>query len=132
MQVTPNSNAIQFVKSEEVFKSFYDVSIEDTFYLRYYQISMYPNSDNKFSIRSIMFKGIKNAGVSFFDFHILKEKMYLLEKNKLDQFMVELQKQQSQNNIKIMHKVYPVVDIRLQEYPTGDELYICSSSLCMS
>jgi len=128
------SSDIQFVQSDQVYKNFYDINIVDVIYVRYYQISLYPNSDGKQSIRSILFKGIKNNGISFYDYHIINEKIYLLDKDKIDHFIASINDQQYKNkkelsSIKIIYKFYPVVDIKLQDYPLGDELQQCSSQL---
>lgn len=126
---------IQFVPSEQVFKSFYEESIVDVIYLRYYQISYYPNSDGNHSIRSLLFKGIKNNGISFYDYHIINEKIHLLPKEQLDHLIAGINDQKFKsrkqtNDVKVVYKFYPVVDIKLQDYPLGDDLHQCASQLC--
>ena len=127
---------MEFVSSDKIYKNFYEHNIVDEKFLRYYQISMYPNSDGRHAIRSILFKGIKNNGISFYDYHIMNEKIYYLDKDKLDHFISSVNDQQFKNKkelsvIQIMYKFYPVVDIKLQEYPLGDELQQCTSSLLL-
>jgi hypothetical protein len=87
----------------------------------------------KCAIRSFLFIGNTSKGACFFDYKMEEIKDYNLSKNKIDNFVSNLEKQSKLNknnkNFKIMYKYYPVYNFNYTNPPTGNDINQCQSEL---
>ncbi len=133
----------EFVKGSDFCKGFYDQTVVETKYVRYYQIAMfndYPKNilesgialvpkNGKRNVRSFFLKGQSSKGACFFDWHVLEIKNYKISEKKLNKFLNFLTLQNNNSNIKFKYKFHPVYNFNDVKPPTGNDINECVSEL---
>ena len=134
----------EFIKGSDFCKGYYDQTVVETKYVRFYQIAMFNDyskkilesgialvpKDNKRCVRSFLLKGQSAKGACFFDWHVMEVKEYKISEKKLNTFIDYISSNIAKNsNIKIKHKFYPVYNFEDTAPPTGNEINECVSEL---
>jgi hypothetical protein len=92
--------------------------------IKYFQISMFDNNNDKRYIRMVELKQQNTSGVCHCDYKIIKTKEYELSKKNVDTFVKNID---SLNNKYVKYKFYPYVNNL--PMPSSEELITCSSCL---
>jgi hypothetical protein len=143
-QKESSETQFEFVKGSEFCKGYYNETVIDTKYVRFYQIAMFNDyskkilesgiamvpKDGKRCIRSFLLKGQSAKGACFFDWRVLEVKEHKISEKKLNTFIEYLSSNNNKNsNIKIKHKFYPIYNFENTDPPTGNEINECVSEL---
>lgn len=142
------SNSIEknfeFVKGSDFCKGYYDQTVVETMYVRFYQIALFDDyskkilentiamvpTDGKRCIRSFLLRGKSGKGACCFDWEILEIKNHKMSEKKLNTFIEYLSSNKNKkSNIRIKHKFYPVYNFNDTEPPAGHEINECVSEL---
>ena len=120
----------EFVKGSDYYKGYYDKKIISKILIRYYQIAIFNDKDQK-CIKSYLFSGESSQGACFYNYKILEIKEYNLSTDDFNKFFKILEKKSENQNleIKIMYKFYPVYNFEFTSPPSGNELSQCYSEL---
>jgi hypothetical protein len=134
----------EFVKGSDFCKGYYDQTVIETMYVRYYQIALFNDyskrdlesglamipKDGKRCIRSFLLKGKSSKGACFFEWEIIEIKNYKISEKKLNAFIDYLSANKNvKSNIRIKHRFYPVYNFDNTEPPAGHEINECVSEL---
>jgi hypothetical protein len=134
----------EFVKGSDYCKGYYDQSVVETTYVRYYQIAMFNDyskkilesgialvpKDNKRCVRSYLLKGKTSKGACFYEWEIVEVKNHKISEKKLNTFIDFLNSNPNKkSNLRIKHKFYPVYNFDYTDPPTGNEINECVSEL---
>jgi hypothetical protein len=92
--------------------------------IKYFQISMFDNDNNKRYIRMVELKQQNTNGVCHCDYKIINIKEYELSKKNVETFINKIDNLNDKN---IKYKFYPYVNNL--PMPTSEELITCSSCL---
>ena len=134
----------EFVKGSDFCKGYYDQTIIETLYVRFYQIALFNDyakkilesgiamvpKDGKRCIKSFLLRGKNAKGACLLDWEILEIKNHKISEKKLTTFIDYLNSNiNKKSNIKIKHKFYPVYNFDNTEPPAGYEINECVSEL---
>jgi hypothetical protein len=137
-------NNFEFVKGSDFCKGYYDQTVVETMYVRFYQIALFNDyskkilesgiamvpKDGKRCIRSFLLRGKSSKGACFFDWEILEIKNHKITEKKLNTFIEYLSSNKNKkSNIRIKHKFYPVYNFDNTDPPAGHEINECVSEL---
>ena len=133
-----------FVKGSDFCKSYYDQTVVETTYVRFYQIALFNDyskkvlesgialipKDGKRCIKSFLLRGKSSKGACFFDWEIVEITNHKISEKKLNTFIEYLSSNKNKkSNIKIKHKFYPVYNFDYTDPPSGNEINECVSDL---
>ena len=110
------------VKGSDFYKS--NISNNDDIIIKYFQISMFDNNNNKRYVRMVELQQKNTSGVCHCDYKIIKIKEYELSKKNVDTFVKSID---DLNNKYVKYKFYPYVNNL--PMPSSEELITCSSCL---
>lgn len=133
-----------FVKGSDFCKGYYDQTVVETTYVRFYQIALFNDyskkvlesgialvpKDGKRCIKSFLLRGKSAKGACFFDWEIVEITNHKISEKKLNTFIEYLSSNKNKkSNIKIKHKFYPVYNFDYTDPPSGNEINECVSEL---
>lgn len=134
----------EFVKGSDFCKGYYDQTVVETTYVRFYQIALFNDyskkvlesgialvpKDGKRCIKSFLLRGKSAKGACFFDWEIVEITKHKISEKKLNTFIEYLSSNKNKkSNIKIKHKFYPVYNFDYTDPPSGNEINECVSEL---
>lgn len=134
----------EFVKGSDFCKGYYDQTVVETTYVRFYQIALFNDyskkvlesgialvpKDGKRCIKSFLLRGKSAKGACFFDWEIVEITNHKISEKKLNTFIEYLSSNKNKkSNIKIKHKFYPVYNFDYTDPPSGNEINECVSEL---
>ena len=122
-----------FVKGSDFYKSYYDVKLDTSMKVNYYQISLFEENDKR-TIRLYSLLGESSKGTCFYNYKIVYVKDYKVSEEQLNKFVKYLNKKmenktKDSNHIRITYKYYPVYNFKFTPPPTGNEINECYSEL---
>ena len=134
----------EFVKGSDFCEGYYDQTVVETTYVRFYQIALFNDyskkvlesgialvpKDGKRCIKSFLLRGKSSKGACFFDWEIVEITNHKISEKKLNTFIEYLSSNKNKkSNIKIKHKFYPVYNFDNTDPPSGNEINECVSEL---
>lgn len=123
-----STEKFNFVSGKKL--GYYDVKLTSDYTIRYYQISNFERfNDNKYNIRSYLFKSNCDSGGCCFEYIVKNVKDYALTEEELNEFKKVLKKSKNTKNHKIMYRFLNYVNFTQVPPPDGNELSQCNSEL---